>query len=62
MDQWLAIRKVRPWESAAIDDGAADRRAMASDIFGRRIDNDRRAVIEGFYGYGRGGVSRRSSS
>ena len=46
VDQRLALRKVDPWELAAVDDGAADRRSVAADVFGRRIDHDRRAVIE----------------
>ncbi len=56
VDQRLALGKVDPWELAAVDDGAADRRSVAADVFGRRIDHDRRAVIERLDGERGGGV------
>ena len=36
-----------PVEVAAVDDHAADGSAVAADIFRRRIDDDRRAMVEG---------------
>ena len=44
IERRLALGELLPIEIAAVDDGAADRRAMAADIFGRRIDDDRRAM------------------
>ena len=35
-----------PWESAAVDDGAAERRAVATEELGQRVDGNVGAVIE----------------
>jgi hypothetical protein len=52
----LAIGKVAPGEIAAIDDRAADRRAVAADIFCGVMDDDRRSVFQRANGERRGGV------
>ena len=45
-----------PGEVAAVDDEAADRGAVAAEIFGRRINDDGRAVIERLGQDRRGGI------
>ena len=52
----LALREIAPGEIAAVDDQAADRGAVAAEILGRRIDDDRRAVVERPREQRRGGV------
>ncbi len=46
VQQWKALGMLFPIEIPAIDQQAADRGAMPADIFGRRIHNDRCAMLE----------------
>jgi hypothetical protein len=55
-EQREAVRMLIPREVAAVDDQAADRRAVAADVLGRRIDDDRRTVLERPRDKGSGGV------
>ena len=45
-EQRKALGMLLPREIAAVDDEAADRGAVAADVFGRGIDHDRRAMLE----------------
>ena len=56
VERRLALLVLLPWKIAAVDDEAADRVAVAAEIFGRRIDDDRRAVLERPGQNWRGGV------
>ena len=51
-----ALGVLLPVEIAAIDDDAADRGAVAADVFGRRVHDDRGAVLERLAQHRRGGV------
>ena len=46
IERRLPFRMRGPIEIAAVDDQPADGVAVAAEIFGRRIDDDRRAVLE----------------
>ena len=46
IERRLAQRMRGPIERAAVDEQAADRIAVAADIFGRGMNHDRRAVLE----------------
>ena len=56
VERRLALLVLLPGKVAAVDDEAADRGAVAAEVLGRRIDDDRRAVIEGPGQDRRGGV------
>ena len=46
VERRLPLRMRGPIEIAAVDDQPADGVAMAAEIFGRRVDDDRSAVLE----------------
>ena len=56
VERRLAFGKLLPVKIAAVDQRAADGRTMAADEFGRGIDDDRGAVVEGTAQDGRGGI------